>query len=182
MDKIHELLLNIENLVASESLNNFAPIIIASLALFLTIWQAKTQRKHNKISVKPILSGFLHQEPSHDPYPFYYFSLMNKGLGTAKIDSFAFYINDKKVSRKELNSDLENLGERYGNFLFTLGWLDAKSYISKDETLKIIDIPILDVQKPKEIFEYIQKSYNLCIKYRSLYGDKDTFGEPPKKQ
>jgi hypothetical protein len=182
MDKIYELLLNIENLVASDSLKNFAPIIIASLALFLTIWQAKTQRKHNKISVKPILSGFLHQEPSHDPYPFYYFSLMNKGLGTAKIDSFTFYINDKKVSREELNSDLENLGEIYGNFLFTLGWLDARSYISKDETLKIIDIPVLDVQTPKEVFEYIHKSYKLCIKYSSLYGDKDTYGESPEKQ
>jgi len=90
MDKIHELLLNIENLVASESLNNFAPIIIASLALFLTIWQAKTQRKHNKISVKPILSGFLHQEPSHDPYPFYYFSLGIKVLEQLKLTPSLF--------------------------------------------------------------------------------------------
>ena len=63
-----------------------ASAIIAVCALVLTIYQARLARRHNRLSVRPLLSSFVEQVSGPDAR--ITFSLVNNGLGPALVDSF----------------------------------------------------------------------------------------------
>ncbi len=80
---------NIQSLVA---------VAIALMALFISVWQGCEQRRHNRLTVKPILNF---EAISHNNYKS--IRLSNDGLGPALITKFLIIENGKKYNAKEGN-------------------------------------------------------------------------------
>ena len=85
-----------------------ASILIAFIALQSNIKEGKETRKHNKLSVRPLLTVEKKQIEEEDNHN-HKFILVNSGVGPAIIESFALYFKDRKVSYND--------SEAYGNFL-----------------------------------------------------------------
>ena len=54
-----------------QAITTIATVIIAVVALFLTVWQAWMTRKHNYNSVRPILTYERHYTPTDDGFGIY---------------------------------------------------------------------------------------------------------------
>ena len=65
-----------------------APIFIAAIALGLSIWAGREQRKHNKLSVKPFLDILADDKRIH---------IENVGLGPARITSIEAIVDDEET-------------------------------------------------------------------------------------
>lgn len=152
-------------------------LIVAICAFGATFWQARSSKKHNKLSVQPLIVDENQIEWIERKFNY---NLVNKGLGTAKVKSFQFYWDEKSVSEKELRRNIEvmtrqgdtveitNLGENYA--------------LSKDEVVEVVTIQIKGTElsdKPDERFDKILKQLityaRVSIQYESLYNDSFEF-------
>src|SRR5450830_778804 len=66
--------------------------VIALCAFVATFWQAYISRKHNKLSVKPYLTGWYTSSNEYNQL-----KIINNGMGPAQINSFNIYVDDKKI-------------------------------------------------------------------------------------
>jgi len=73
-----------------EKLSQYAVIIIALSALFVSVWQVRISHQHNKLSVKPYLDFHLIQIDSTLEVSF-----SNEGFGPAIIKKMTFTHNGK---------------------------------------------------------------------------------------
>lgn len=85
--------------LASNDIIAIVGIFIALLALFISLRQNSIARKHNVLSVRPILETMSTNNGGEnlDPEKGFTIELVNNGLGPAEIIDFSLFINDKKV-------------------------------------------------------------------------------------
>lgn len=145
-----------------------ATTIIAMCALGLSIWQGYITRRHNKLSVAPLLTSKLEESKEH-----FCFQLKNKGLGIAKINSFNFLVNGKLVTNNEFMSDFQQLIPQSMNATFYLRRYDKNSYIDTKSASTIVQLQAdLLTLVDREL---IKNRYTVLVEYESLYGDKFKF-------
>ena len=82
--------------IKSEQITNFAVILIALSALFVSIWQGRLLQKHNKLSVKPYLTAELNQGDTTLTA-----NLLNEGFGPAIIKKVNFSYQGQTYSSLE---------------------------------------------------------------------------------
>lgn len=70
-------------------LDSYALMIIALLAVIVSIWQVNHQRKHDRISLMPYISWVVDAESDTTSI-----KIWNKGAGPAIITDYTFHIND----------------------------------------------------------------------------------------
>ena len=148
--------------------------ITALLAIGLTYWTIRTQQKHNKLSVAPRLSDWLHTDDSS-----ICFDIINKGLGTAQVRSFEFIVNDKSISWPELDSDIRNYfkAELDTKNIYTSS-LSATSYIAQNEKVCILKLHFLPGMDMSSIEKRLTTRYQLKIEYASLYEQVYCYSSP----
>lgn len=148
-----------------------ASIIIALSALCLTIWQGRLTRRHNMLSVKPIIdSWFFYSENE------LHFWIKNKGLGTAIITDFEMALNNNKLTHENLKAELEKLPLNI-TYKAVIGELNAhgNTSLAKDEKVDLIKIQFENISSGEDISEYLEKVFILNIKYTCMYGKTFTF-------
>jgi hypothetical protein len=160
-----------------------AAIFISILALSFTIYQGYVTRKHNRISVEPILaftSGFLTLKDTvyTDEYKI---SIKNNGLGPALIKSFDVYIVDDPITSEKYEVGREDLLAAAGGiatigftykFIYTTESFGNASVLDPNTT---IDLLKWDFNANEEIKHNIMlglRKINIRIQYTSLYKDK----------
>lgn len=158
-----------------EFLSTCASVIIASLALFLTVWSIQTQRIHNRLSVKPYLlnasdsyfdgvekSGLLCSE------------IKNHGAGSAIIKSFQLYSNGKPCDYLET---LDKIVEGIENTkLYNREYLSNGSAIKANGSEEIFKLTF--VCHNKEIMKVVSQKFDhlqLIIKCECVYGIEQTY-------
>jgi hypothetical protein len=147
-----------------------ASTIIAFCALGLTIYQACVVRRHNRLSVRPLLTTFTEQVSGADARITY--SLMNNGLGPALIDSFEVNLDGAVVNlqaTEQINEKLTRLLEQRPRD-FSVGHLNPGSTLRKDEIRQMFDVRF-SAMSPAQ-FEGLANRLNrirLIVKYHSLY-------------
>ncbi len=153
-----------------------AAAIIALCALFLTIYQARLTRRHNRLSVRPLLTSYTGEVSSSNAQ--ITFSLTNSGLGPALIDAFEVTLDGAPVNiraTEQLNGTLAQLLGRPPKS-FSVGHLGPSSTLRKDETRELFNIQF-PVLTPAE-FEALSGRLNrirLVVKYHSLYNEPYVF-------
>lgn len=140
--------------------------IIAFLALAATSWQGWLARRHNALSVRPVLDSWL--DTSEDTLHFW---IQNKGLGSAEIVSFDMELNGKKLIHDNLRKVLSNFPYKidYSPHISELN-SHGTSYLTKDEKVDLVKIKFENLTDAFEINEYLESIFSLNITYKSLYG------------
>lgn len=149
-------------------LNNNGSAIIATCALGVTFWQSCVTRKHNKLSVRPLLTTM----ESHDikgNIGYIAFHLENCGVGPAIIKNFVLLYGDEEVARND--------GTAYSAFLArkTDGCADVYTgflvpgYALPAGTKHPLLLFSYDIQNKDVSFS---EKLNLIVDYQSIYEDK----------
>lgn len=91
--------------MSGDDITGIAAIIIAVFALIVSVWQGYISRKHNELSVTPILhfiSGALQQKADKNTTE-YKISITNNGIGPCIIDSIEVFYKNELVSVEKYN-------------------------------------------------------------------------------
>ena len=153
--------------------------VIALLAMGATFWQAAIARKHNKLSVRPLLtrSQYRNFGPEGTSYRI---GVVNVGVGPALITDRYFEENGTRLSfptgehpvqsvlRAALASKIEYKVLRYG-LPAVQGGIAPQTELTVFELL----FPTL-TERTAPILDEFAKRYALVVEYESLYGEKRT--------
>jgi hypothetical protein len=146
---------------------------IASLALFLTIWQGWLFRRHNLLSVRPYLALTTVTENLGKEKRRVTVTVRNSGLGPAKIIDFSIGKHGEVIIVGQIEPDA------WGYLLSELCKLEKvelastrlaqKRFIAPDEEINLLSATYV---KPIDREFDIHRETWLAIKYMSLYGEK----------
>lgn len=136
-----------------EKLANYSVILIALVALIVSVWQVKLFQNHNKLTVKPYLDSHSVQEDST-----LNISFSNKGLGPAIIQSITFESGNKKYTTT--NDLLMGIGEME-NAIRRFNY-SKNSVLSSGEKNLLVQLKNTDY-----------RDVNVIIVYESIYGDEE---------
>lgn len=123
-----------------EKISDYAVIIIALSALFVSIWQVRLGHQHNKLSVKPYLDHHIVQTDS-----MMVVSFSNNGFGPAIIKEISFFSNGQKFDT--LEEYLKSSGEiknRKGSYNYGEGTIVASN--SDNLVVKLVGTQLRDVE------------------------------------
>lgn len=160
---------------ANSDIISFCSVVVAFLALFLTIWQSIAIRKHNRLSVQPIIRFAPQVEVSKKGMVL---GLYNHGSGPAIITSLSYIVNQKKYELVNLNSFKElinNIG--LTDFDFSLSaHTKIKNYVIKagDETIlfKVLNLDGSDLIDSEINKAFIKRLPKFILNYTCIYGRK----------
>ncbi|WP_299108430.1 hypothetical protein [uncultured Tenacibaculum sp.] len=141
--------------ISLEKVSNYAVILIAFIALFVSIWQIKVAQNHNKLSVKPYLDYHLIQIDSALTV-----SISNHGFGPAVIKRISFEHNGIKYS--SLEDFLKNTGEiknRLGSYQY-----GKNSILPAEQTKLLVKLKGIKLRNVK-----------VFIEYETVYEEKKSF-------
>ncbi len=153
-----------------------AVIIIAGLALLLTVWQGWQTRKHNRLSVKPLLKIIADEriKPSFSnlsPIQQLDLKIINKGLGPAIIKNFILQFDGKELTRNNQKFHMDKVREKLRGKVGK----DAKlSFLVSDSVMQAGDNTLLlgiEYDLAKDSTDGIDK-LDILVEYYSIYKDK----------
>lgn len=162
---------------------------IALLALFIAFWSIKSSRKHNRISVRPLLYDSLQSDSVSLECSL---SLINKGLGPAIIKERYYYVDGTPIEFHRLLDIFETKPTEFGFYLHDI---KAGSAISKDEVHNIVAVKWdslkyklpeekdlkLTITKDLEAFaRVISEKVTVKVVYESGYGERCELVSAPK--
>ncbi len=148
-------------------------IVVAVLAFIVTIWQGWETRKHNRLSVKPLIKfGTSHDRNAREAC----YSYKNVGLGTAIIKVFSIYIDGiplESLIYKNIIDSLSNIGlynssDNESEIYVTIPHKEEE--LSANETQEVIRYTLNTDLSDFEIIK-ASKRINIVIKYESVYGE-----------
>lgn len=167
------------NWITPEIIIAISSVFIALFALVATIWQGKMTKKHNKLSVKPILNCRV-EISNHCEKIGVHFT--NDGIGPAVITSAKIKRNNKEFSL----GDFRYLGLfpelRNEHFHFNLLGIPGTILPSQSQWLFSTNEHKNGFVKINDLISALNE-VNIEIKYESMYEDKFTFLrkiEPPQ--
>ena len=153
-----------------EGIGAIGSVLVASLAFGVTIWHAWTTRKHNRLSVKPLLNTWNDFGSFADGLEI---TLRNIGIGPALIESFEIYVDAKKVDG--IGTDPIN---KAISILFPVNTptILYSSYLAKGGVLGVNEkIKVLSIKFPPNFFpsppimEHTLNRCKLIVRYQSIY-------------
>jgi len=164
-----------------------AAVIIALCTGLFTAWQVLVQRRHNRVSVRPLV---LHQtewgelvvhQPDGRAVGFqgtYFLKLTNFGLGTAKITGYRVRLDDVDVGlgTANLRQQLQEILPYHDATILRLkSWETAAPFwIKQDGFVEVIDVVFQASGQPQvqRVLEYL-KRFHVSAEYESFYGEKE---------
>lgn len=149
------------------TLSDIVAVLIASLALLLTVWEARQTRKHNQLSLLPLLRFDTNIVPENERAEI---RVLNKGTGFAFIHSYEMLIDGK--TRQELSIGRWEELTRYLGLedVVSYAFFDPTTVLSPGESHSLISIPIgtWTPDRTKQIRNAFRK-LSYTIKYASPY-------------
>jgi len=163
---------SIINSVPYEFIISVSAIFIALLALSVTIWQGILIRKHNRLSVKPILNIDYNFSAHIGDIGIY---LINKGIGPAVIIDYKVFVDDIL-----LECDYTEIWHKAAPLLrinepwVTSHFLEPGEGINAGDKLGILIIK-KESMDPAKLLKFISSVKRLMIKieYESIYHEKN---------
>lgn len=152
--------------------------VIALLAMGATIWQAWVTRKHNYLSVRPLLVWYIERKNSSDGAELICL-LRNKGIGPAIVTDRYFTINGQRFKPTGIQTDealqlvQTALGQKYKYDVKQWGLPGKNSAILSQEEVSILHLSFSGMSH--ETLSLVMESMNYInfhLDYESLYGHK----------
>lgn len=155
-----------------EAIAGLSSAIIAFCAFWLTVWQAKITRNHNKLSVTPHLTTWSQRDVANCRYSV---ELLNNGIGPALIESFNIYVDGLLISGEGMESIEKALKILFPQYQFA-SWQSfvATGYImAEKEGRNLVTIVFQGEKVPSPVeVDHATKRARLLITYKSIYGDQ----------
>jgi hypothetical protein len=150
------------------------PAVVSVCAFFLTIYQARTTYKHNRLSVQPRLTTFMsfERDPGDNKITQVKVTLTNSGLGPAIIRKFEILLGDKPYLVTEPDECLRLIYENVNMPILKgrTSVLRKEHSLSKDSNVDLIYLEVLEMtsQHKRDL-----QIFNVRVTYESAY--KQTF-------
>jgi len=165
------------------SVTDIASVVIALLAFALAIHEMHATRRHNKLSLRPMLRFDVHLSPD---YPNAELLLQNNGVGPAILDQVVMRL-DGQTPKEAGIARVEQLTERLGwGTVTSYDFLSAGDVIKTDETRHLLRFPLGEFkpERTKAIRDGLRR-LSFVVEYRSLYEEpfvvswsgKEVYGE-----
>ncbi len=142
-------------------------VIIAVIALSFSIWQGLETRRHNRLSVRPVLERVLDVKLNDDTLH-YMLAIVNQGTGPAIVKKFQFLLNGKTVSCNDYGTYhdilVEEIQKSKGKLIGKIGFIVPDSVI-KDGEQRII----WELKFNKEDDVTLIDRLDLRVEYQSIY-------------
>lgn len=151
--------------LSADTITAICSIIIAGLALIITLWQGYVTRKHNRLSVTPRLcfsQTIVPEEKSK--------KVTNKGIGPAIIKKVRIYLDGKQIEYR----DLRALWVLNHNLKLSKDQRPLVRGFGKEEMISAGEEIIIFSIKTSDSIEKALKEFNridMAIDYKSIYGD-----------
>jgi hypothetical protein len=157
--------------IRPDTITGIAATFIAVLALVGSLFEAAETRRHNRLSVKPVLS--FETEVAQDD-TVQTIRLKNLGTGPAIIKSFSVYANDKpvqKLGNDPWGSVIESLN--LADIAFKYFWYSPGDVIGINEEKSVLTIKEEDYEKSdnKQVWAKAISRINVIIEYASIYDE-----------
>ena len=166
-----------------------ASVFIATCALLFTAWQGWETRKHNKISVRPILTGETFDAERYSvekDIRRVSLEIINSGIGPAIIKSFVLIFDDEEIARNDVNAYCDFMKQKLRGMKgikgvddidkLGLGFLMCGSVMKEGDKQMIWDIKYINKDDPQNDNIATLYKITLIVEYQSVYdGDVFTF-------
>lgn len=156
---------------------SFAALFISLCAFAVTIYQSYLTRKHNRLSVKPILTldRFLDLDERS-----FSVTLENFGVGPAVIDTFTMKYRGQVIHSFEpqivqlaFADNVLAIGN-FKHYVYQSGEAVGAAQTKLILQINFLDTPSFTEAKCKDIL----KNLTLSIEYSSIYSDRFTLNQP----
>lgn len=148
----------------SERLQSSVAIFIATIALMISVWQGCEQRKHNRLSVRPLLNfDMISYNTTRS------IKLSNNGLGPAVIKSFRLTLDGKQIDAEDGNPWASVIQARS-----LQGKYSAMYYFADGSIIKPEETYSLFTWTPEDT---ARLDITINIQYNSLYEEEYRIGE-----
>ncbi len=154
--------------VDAQLITAICTVIIAVAALFVVVWQTWATRKHNRLSVKPLLDINQVVRKADSTVRL---DLENNGVGPAIIKELEVLIDGRKVEEtvlknwKKIISIIDiSCDSVYGVIL------SSDATIGAGSSVELLNLKVSDTQSYKLVFESLSR-LNVIVKYESVYGE-----------
>lgn len=148
----------------SEKIQSLIAILIALMALFISLWQGFEQRRHNRYSVRPLLTYDINSYNLTKSI-----RLSNDGLGPALIKRFVLEIDGEKLDAEDGNP-WKQVVEKRG----LQGKFSEMYYFSEGTTMKADRSMNLFTWKLDSVQ---QLDISILIEYNSIYEEEFSIEE-----
>ncbi|MET2947791.1 hypothetical protein ABXV18_06790 [Vibrio owensii] len=151
-----------------------AACFVAFLAVFIAIWQGYEQRRHNRLSVRPLLSRITRNGKGANLS----ISLKNMGLGAAIIKDVHFSIDGRKYEVSNV-SDYSKLfyavGVQHLAGQFLCCSVGKQAVLAPNDSVNLIELPegAYDENEHVDIITALSK-IRVDANYESIYKEKFT--------
>lgn len=158
----------------NQVLGAFVPLmtlIIAGCAVWISVRNGRETRKHNKLSVRPILGFHDNRKNIKDGKRFIQFVLQNNGVGPAVIKNFILRHDSEEVTRNDSDAYNAFIDEK----LKKLHLVTRGSHTPDSAMLPSAEVILLSFEcKNEEEAEAIAEAdrLGLRIEYTSIYKDE----------
>lgn len=147
-----------------------AAFLVALMACIFTIWQLIIQRKHNKLSVKPLLQVKHNWESKIRSI-----CIKNCGLGPVIITDITLVYKAKKIHFDTISDKYDLANEYLDLGFYSYGeTVDKDSILDKGEELQLLSLSFHedhDYNNARErIFTFLKET-KLVISYKSIYNE-----------
>jgi hypothetical protein len=161
-------------------------ICIAIIALAISIYEGYSNRKHNRLSIKPKLDIQLDWGLESESGLFVY----NRGLGPAQIKSFQILLSDNLLQPEEflyhLGYAFKSAPEKFveEHTLFSGKFLFPGNIIDKGEVVTIFGIPkgTITRNEVESFNKFFAKQVKIYITYCSFYDECELIQYPVKEK
>jgi hypothetical protein len=148
---------------------DLATVLIATCALVATFWQILTTRRHNKLSVKPLLTFDRHYSRSKDVNVGLH--VLNCGVGPAIIESTSVVCGPKDMRATTVDELFEIL-QKYGiDGPVRYYWYSPGDVIPPNKDQHYITL-LRDAGSRPENFTKFLDDIEIVIEYSSIYGER----------
>lgn len=166
----HQAITNYNNM-SPEIIISIASAVVAISAVIVTIWQSTLMRRHNKLSVKPILNFQVQSVKSHG---FIGMRLSNDGFGPAIIEEICLFIDNEFIGHSNFKTWMLVLKKlKIVNSGFVLHTITQNHSILSGRSINLI---YLDKTKLTENsiknFKLLRKHLHITVSYKSIYNEK----------
>ena len=152
-------------------ITDIATVVVAVLALGLTVWQGYLARQHNRLSLNAILNFDVRLSPDYERAEI---RIDNQGTGYARITSFQMLIDGG--TREELNINRwEELTKHLGfRTVTSYNHLRQESVIKPGHGMYLVSLPLgkFTPARTKRIRDGFRK-LRFIVEYESPYKDKN---------
>lgn len=159
-----------------EFVSKYPSEIIATCAVFLTIYQATLQRHHNRLSVKPHITTFTHKDRTNNVARICG-QVMNNGLGPAFIEKFEVFLDGAKIEPEEAYEAL--FSGLKGHTSYTNLGVNYAMPAGEARDLLVYTFPCMSDTELQNMFNYLDR-LDLKIVYKCGYGKRKTYDSRKK--